>query len=96
MTADRTFSISAGLDASTVTPGSTAPDVSLTVPAIALVCADATAGSSASSAAAKMNRANVRMRNLLLENRYVHARIVRRPSALAVPGNVICFQLISA
>src|SRR5688572_25117807 len=28
----RTFSISAGLDASTVTPGSTAPDVSRTVP----------------------------------------------------------------
>ena len=28
----RTFSMSAGLDASTVTPGSTAPDVSRTVP----------------------------------------------------------------
>ena len=30
--ADRVFSISTGLDASTVTPGSTAPDASLTVP----------------------------------------------------------------
>src|SRR5437867_10508089 len=30
----RVFSISTGLDASTVTPGSTAPDVSLTTPAI--------------------------------------------------------------
>ena len=30
MTAERTFSISAGLDASTVTPGSTAPEVSRT------------------------------------------------------------------
>jgi hypothetical protein len=30
VTTDRTFSISAGLDASTVTPGSTAPDASLT------------------------------------------------------------------
>ena len=30
VTADRVFSISAGLDASTVTPGSTAPDASLT------------------------------------------------------------------
>ena len=50
-----------------VTPGSTAPDVSLTTPPIALVWADATAGSSARNAAAKVSRANVRMRNLLLE-----------------------------
>src|SRR6185436_9789720 len=34
VTTERTFSISAGLDASTVTPGSTAPDASLTTPAI--------------------------------------------------------------
>src|SRR5262245_818785 len=33
-TAERTFSMSAGLAASTVTPGSTAPDVSRTTPAI--------------------------------------------------------------
>src|SRR6476646_1361839 len=32
VTALRTFSISTGLDASTVTPGSTAPDESLTTP----------------------------------------------------------------
>src|SRR6185295_3847308 len=32
----RVFSIRAGLDASTVTPGSTAPDVSLTTPAMPL------------------------------------------------------------
>ena len=62
VTADRTLSISAGLAASTVTPGSTAPDASLTTPAMALVCADATAGSDRSSAATKMIRANVRMR----------------------------------
>lgn len=31
---ERTFSVSAGLDASTVTPGNTAPDVSLTTPAM--------------------------------------------------------------
>src|SRR5437016_4189201 len=37
-TAVRTFSISAGLAASTVTPGSTAPDVSFTTPAIPLAC----------------------------------------------------------
>jgi hypothetical protein len=33
----RTFSINAGLAASTVTPGSTLPDASLTMPAIELV-----------------------------------------------------------
>ncbi len=40
---DRTFSIRAGLAASTITPGSTAPDTSLTTPVIA-ACARATAG----------------------------------------------------
>src|SRR3989304_526553 len=34
VTVERTFSMSASLDASTVTPGSTAPDVSLTEPVI--------------------------------------------------------------
>ena len=34
VTAVRTFSMSAGLAASTVTPGSTAPDVSFTTPVI--------------------------------------------------------------
>ncbi len=34
LTTVRTFSISTGLDASTVTPGSTPPDESLTTPAI--------------------------------------------------------------
>jgi hypothetical protein len=67
VTADRTFSIKTGLAASTVTPGSTAPDVSLTVPATALVCASATAGTSASSTAPKVSRANMRMPNLLLD-----------------------------
>src|SRR5205814_1062305 len=61
VTADRTFSISAGLDASTVTPGRTAPEVSLTVPAMPLVCADAVTGSSRTTTAPQMIRANVRM-----------------------------------
>src|SRR5262249_32076240 len=57
---ERTFSISAGLAASTVTPGSTAPDVSLTTPVIlaALVpWALATAGSihAPSSSPAKLH-----------------------------------------
>src|SRR5579862_6600726 len=34
VTASRTFSMSAGLDTSTFTPGMTAPDLSLTTPAI--------------------------------------------------------------
>jgi hypothetical protein len=39
----RTFSISAGLAASTVTPGRTPPDASTTAPPMLLVCcADAT------------------------------------------------------
>ena len=41
----RTRSMSAGLVASTVTPGITAPLVSFTTPAIPLVCARAVAGS---------------------------------------------------
>src|SRR5690242_4239768 len=45
VTALRVFSISAGLDASTVTPGSTPPDVSRTVPA--RLCADAMLGTTA-------------------------------------------------
>src|SRR6266852_6776108 len=38
VTTVRAFSIRAGLAASTVTPGSTPPDVSLTTPAIPLAC----------------------------------------------------------
>ena len=49
-TAERTFSIRAGLAASTVTPGSTAPDVSLTAPAMT-ACANVIAGKSAIPAA---------------------------------------------
>src|SRR5260221_8788577 len=38
VTTDRTFSISAGLVASTVTQGTTAPDASVMAPAIPLAC----------------------------------------------------------
>ena len=44
VTLARTFVISAGLDASTVTPGSTPPDESRTAPA--RLCAEASAGAS--------------------------------------------------
>src|SRR5215212_10653660 len=64
--ADRTFSISAGLDASTVTPGSTAPDASLTVPAMELVFwACAARGSNTAPATPAIIRTNVRMRSYL-------------------------------
>ncbi len=43
--------MSAGLLASTVTPGSTAPLVSLTTPAMPLACAHAVAGAHSSMAA---------------------------------------------
>jgi hypothetical protein len=42
VTTERVFSISASLAASTVTPGSTAPDVSFTTPTIALWACAAT------------------------------------------------------
>jgi hypothetical protein len=45
----RTFSISTSLAASTVTPGSTAPELSLAVPVIA-ACAYAAAGAASASA----------------------------------------------
>src|SRR5215831_12626787 len=45
VTTERVFSMSAGLEASTVTPGKTAPVTSLTTPAMLLsLCASKTAG----------------------------------------------------
>ena len=49
VTAVRTFSMSAGLAASTVTPGRTAPELSRTTPAID-ACANATDGAATSTA----------------------------------------------
>src|SRR3990172_12629534 len=53
-TTDRTFSMRAGLAASTVTPGSTAPDASFTTPAMD-PCADAAAGIRTHAAATTTN-----------------------------------------
>src|SRR5436305_1730915 len=52
--------MSAGLDASTVTPGSTAPEVSLTNPLIE-ACADASVGIRRAANAAIKSRARERM-----------------------------------
>src|SRR6185436_8527319 len=60
VTAERTFSISAGLEASTVTPGSTAPDVSRTRPVIE-AWAMAIAGSKHSHTAATRREIHSRM-----------------------------------
>src|SRR5678816_4217884 len=68
LTTVRTFSISAGLAASTVTPGSTAPEASFTVPEMD-ACANAVIGNSAT----QINPASIRnarniYRCLLLDN----------------------------
>ena len=65
VTADRTFSISAGLDASTVTPGSTAPEVSLTTPAID-ACASKEVGMTTVLAQHHDDRSKSAHRSLLL------------------------------
>jgi hypothetical protein len=65
----RTRSMSAGLATSTVTPGSTAPDVSLTSPAIPLVWADAASGrSSAKTDPTNIRNASLRMLKASSEN----------------------------
>src|SRR5438132_14310140 len=55
LTTERTFSISAGLAASTVTPGNTPPDASLTTPVIA-ACAYAADGRSSRTSRAQDDR----------------------------------------
>src|SRR5882672_1627797 len=64
VTAERVFSMSAGLEASTVTPGRTAPDASFTVPVME-AWANAAAGTSTSSASAAKPTCNLRMHYLL-------------------------------
>src|SRR5687768_13139795 len=79
--AARTFSISAGLETSTSTPGITAPDVSRTVPVIWPVlspaCASAAAGTNASTAA--INHAILMALRITLSSSPRH--LVHRPSA---------------
>ena len=63
-TADRTFSINAGLAASTVTPGRTAPEVSRTTPVIEPVetlCARTEAGKTANITASDAILKQLRM-----------------------------------
>src|SRR5512138_2022784 len=60
----RTFSISAGLDASMVTPGSTAPDESFTSPAIPLACCAQAVDASSTIATAATSRPKQRLRTI--------------------------------
>src|ERR1700730_16718044 len=57
----RTLSISAGLATSTVTPGSKAPETSLTSPAMLLVCAETATGSSKRHVATIIRSAKLRI-----------------------------------
>src|SRR5580704_17754608 len=61
VTTERVFSVKAGLDASTVTPGRMAPDESLTTPAM-VACANAARGRI--STAARTTRALIKVRTL--------------------------------
>ena len=77
----RTFSMRAGLAASTVTPGSTPPEASRTTPTM-LLCADASPGSSTNAATAT-RRANCFW--IPIDRPFVK-RAIRSPSRLQAPG----------
>src|SRR5262245_51501700 len=78
VTADRVFSISAGLDASTVTPGRTAPDESRTVP-VTDACAKRGAGISRTARIVRPFVA-LRMKHVLLPDGHETTRTLdRRP-----------------
>src|SRR4029453_17489286 len=79
--------MSAGLDASTVTPGRTAPEVSRTVPAI-VACAVARAGNSITTAATT-NPLNVRMKLYPPCRHTDAARNPLRPTGYAKPQAVM-------
>src|SRR5688572_6291111 len=89
VTTVRTFSMSTGLLASTVTPGSTAPDVSFTVPVI-VACANAMVGMSTARATRCPIRTNARITyppdsNALQRPRAHRCPRCERPPLTAVP-----------
>src|SRR5881296_3800013 len=91
----RVFSIRAGLDTSTVTPGSTAPDVSFTVPAIAL-CATAVPGTMSTHARVVAAAAtSVRISLLLVKLTSPHGRR-RADHAYAAPWGQLKWDQVSA
>src|SRR5689334_8088511 len=80
VTTDRTFSMRAGLDASTVTPGRTAPEVSRTTPEIE-ACANATAGARQSA----KNRHPRRSTRFMVAP-YAGRSLMRRNGGRSAPG----------
>ena len=82
VTAVRAFSISAGLEASTVTPGSTAPDASLTTPVMD-ACANAVAGRKTKKPMAthldRQSAHEISLRTCIREVRIVWRRLQRCP-----------------
>ena len=80
VTADRTFSMSTGLDASTVTPGRTAPDVSFTVPVI-VAWANAAAGATTVHANTTAILARPRISDLLRKRQTDMTKTAPRVSA---------------
>src|SRR5688572_3211328 len=81
VTATRTFSMSAGLEASTVTPGSTAPELSRTLP-VRVACANPATGNRITNERSPRALARSRMKCLSLE---AASRVVRRRSPPAAP-----------
>src|SRR5688572_13170012 len=79
---ERVFSMSAGLDASTVTPGSTAPDASRAVPTID-ACANAADG----------NTTRLRTTRVPLNNRCMHFLRDRWYQNAAIHGNTYCVAI---
>src|SRR5215472_10353103 len=71
VTAERTFSIKTGLEASTVTPGKTAPDVSVTSPEIVAALVPWLA-------AGDGRRSNARTRRPRLRERYMGSSFPRK------------------
>jgi hypothetical protein len=87
--AERTFSISAGLVASTVTPGSTAPDASLMTPVI-VACAKARAGASHTMADAAAHMTTRRTQRASFGSRRDSPRMKVRKGTRAGPSVVAC------
>src|SRR5665213_426549 len=87
VTTVRVFSIKAGLEASTVTPGMTAPDVSRTIPAIdADACAKAPDATLKIKANATITRCNISICLLATRLVFVHTRTARLSCQLQTAG----------
>src|SRR6476660_635495 len=89
VTTERVFSISAGLAASTVTPGRTPPEESLTTPAIC-ACAKTVEGIAAMNNTAQKTCANLLMADLLARKMVSLRRRGGKSAELLRPGRDDC------